>query len=111
MEGVFELLNSHNRKLTLDHLVENRKQNGVEQVQETEFVSEPKEKTVTDFKLTEGLGFIDIEVFEGTETCAVLGVYVAQSADSIPMFSGQPVGPMFLLSSWTWKKAMKPLLY
>jgi hypothetical protein len=49
-------------------------------------VPEPKKMTVTVFKLTEGLGLIEIEVFEYTETCAVLGAYAARGANSKPMF-------------------------
>jgi hypothetical protein len=41
---------------------------------------------MTVFKLAEGLGLTEIEVFEDTETCAVLGVSVGQNDNYIPMF-------------------------
>jgi len=79
------LLNSLNQKLALGHLVEVREQNGVEEAQKPEPVPEPKKRTVAIFKLTEGLGFNETEVYEYTETCAVLGVYAARGANSKPM--------------------------
>lgn len=49
------MLNSHDQKLTLGHLVEVREQNGLEEAQETEPVPEPKERAVTVFKLRKDL--------------------------------------------------------
>ena len=80
------MLNSHDQQLSLGHLVEVREQNGLEEAQETKPVPEPKERAVTVCKLTEGLGSIEIEVFKDIETCAVLGVYAARSANSMPVF-------------------------
>jgi len=48
-------LNSRDQKLTLGHLVEVREQNGLEEVQETEPVPEPKERAVAVFKLRKDL--------------------------------------------------------
>lgn len=47
---------------------------------------ELKKRTVAVFTLTEGLAFIETEVFEYTETCALLGVYAALGANSKQMF-------------------------
>jgi hypothetical protein len=68
-EYVFELLSSLEQKLTLGHLIEVQKQNGPESVPET------KERTMTVFKLNEGLGLIEVEVFEDTETCTISGSF------------------------------------
>lgn len=47
-EGVFELLNYHNQDLTLDHLVEIKKQSAPEEVEEGQKPeSEPKERAMT----------------------------------------------------------------
>lgn len=80
------MLSSHDQKLVLGHLVEVGEQNDLEDDQEPDPVPEPKERTVTVFKLTEGRGSIETEVLKDTETCALLGVYAALSANSIPMF-------------------------
>jgi hypothetical protein len=56
------LLNSHDQDLTLDYLVEIRQQSALEKAEE----SEPKERTVTVYKLTEEIALIEagIKVFE-----------------------------------------------
>jgi hypothetical protein len=47
-EGVLELLNYHNQDLTLDHLVEIKKQCALEEVEEGQKPeSEPKERAMT----------------------------------------------------------------
>jgi hypothetical protein len=89
------LLNSLDQKLALGHLAEVREQNGLEEAQEPDPAPGPKERIMAIFKLTEGLGFIEIEVFKDNETCAVLGVYAARSANSIPMFRDNPSVPCF----------------
>jgi hypothetical protein len=48
---MFELLNSHDKEFMLEDLVEIRKQSALEEAEE----SEPKERTMTVSKLTEGL--------------------------------------------------------
>lgn len=62
MVDFFELLNYHDHQPTLDHLVEIRKQGALE-VEEP--MSEPKERTMTVLKLTEGRGVTEtgIRVF------------------------------------------------
>jgi hypothetical protein len=60
-----ELLNCHDKELTLYNVVEIRKQSALEEVKEAE--TDPKERTVTVLELTEGLelGEGGIKVFEG----------------------------------------------
>jgi hypothetical protein len=58
------VLNYRDQKLTFDHLVEIQKQSALEGTEEPE--PEPKERTMTAMKLTEGLGLTEagIKVFE-----------------------------------------------
>jgi hypothetical protein len=58
------LLNYHDQELTLDYNVEIRKQSALEEAEEPD--PEPKERTVTVSKLSEGLGLIEggVEVSE-----------------------------------------------
>jgi hypothetical protein len=58
------LLNSYDQELTLDYNVEIRKQSVLEEPEEPD--PEPKERTVTVSKLSEGLGLIEggVEVSE-----------------------------------------------
>jgi hypothetical protein len=53
-EGVFEMLTSHDRELTLDYRVEIRKQSAFEEPEELE--PEPKERTMRFQFLSERLG-------------------------------------------------------
>jgi hypothetical protein len=67
-EEVFELQNSHDQELTLDDLVEIRKQSAFEEAEETE--PEYKERTVTVLNLAEGRGLIeaDVKVFQDVDS-------------------------------------------
>ena len=58
---VLELSNSQHEELTLDNLVEIRKQSALEKAED---------RTVTVSKLTEGLGFTDVGIraFEGIDS-------------------------------------------
>jgi hypothetical protein len=58
------LLNYRDQKLTFDHLVQIRKHSALEEAEKPD--PEPKERTMTVMKLTEGLGLTDagIKVFE-----------------------------------------------
>jgi hypothetical protein len=49
------MLNSHDQELMVAHHFEILKQSTIEQVQEPELEPEPKERTVTVSKLTDGL--------------------------------------------------------
>jgi hypothetical protein len=62
------LLNSHGQELTLDDLVEIRKQSALEEAEESE--PECKERTVTVLNLAEGRGVTeaDIRMFEDIDS-------------------------------------------
>jgi len=55
-EDIFESLNVHHQELKLDDLVEIQKPSALEEVEEPEC----KERTMTDVKLTKGLGLTEI---------------------------------------------------
>jgi len=67
-ENVVALLNTHDDELTLDHLVETRKQSGFKQAEELE--PEPKQRTMRVFKLAESRGIAEagIRIFEDTDS-------------------------------------------
>jgi hypothetical protein len=67
-ENIFHLLNSHNQELTLEDLVEIRKQSTLEEAVEPK--PETKEQTMTVLKLTEGLELNEagIKVFEDIDS-------------------------------------------
>ena len=50
------------QELTLDHLVEIRKQNAFEETEEPEPEPEPKERTLTVLKLTAGHGLAQVGI-------------------------------------------------
>jgi len=66
-ENVVALLNSHD-ELTLDHLVETRKQSAFKQAEEPE--PGPKERTMRVLKLAESRGIAEagIRIFEDTDS-------------------------------------------
>jgi hypothetical protein len=68
-ECVFELLNSHDQKHTLNNPIEIRMQSMLEEDVEPEPHPEPKERTVPVSHLTEGLGLTEagIKVLEHTD--------------------------------------------
>jgi hypothetical protein len=72
-ENIFELLNSHDQKLTVYHLIESRKQSAREEAEEPEPEPEPepesKERTMTVLKLAVWIGLIEggIRAFEDIE--------------------------------------------
>jgi hypothetical protein len=51
-EDVLEALNCRGHELTLDHLVEVRKQSVLEKAEETELLPEPMDRTMAVLKLT-----------------------------------------------------------
>lgn len=55
-EDIFESLNFHHQELKLDNLVEIQKPSALEEADEPE----PKERTMTDVKLTKGLGLTEV---------------------------------------------------
>ena len=55
-EDIFESLNVHHQDLKLDDLAEIQKPNALEEADEPE----PKERTMTDVKLTKGLGLTEV---------------------------------------------------
>jgi hypothetical protein len=61
-EDTFEMLKSHDPAMKFDELVEFLKQRVVEEAEEPE--SEPKERTMTVLKLTEGLGVTEAGINE-----------------------------------------------
>jgi Zn-dependent M16 (insulinase) family peptidase len=65
-EDIFELLKSRDQELTLDDLVEIRKQSALVEAAGPEPEPESEERTVRALKLTEGLGLTEggIKVFE-----------------------------------------------
>ena len=67
-ENVVALLNTHDDELTLDHLVETRKQSGFKQAEELE--PEPKQRTMRVLKLAESRGIAEagIRIFEDTDS-------------------------------------------
>jgi hypothetical protein len=54
----FELLKSHHKEFTLDHLLESRKQSGLEEAEEPE--PQPKERAMMVLKLAEGMGSLKL---------------------------------------------------
>lgn len=68
-ESVFELLNSHDQKCTLNNPIEIRKQSTLDEDVEPDPHPEPKARTVPVSHLTEGLGLIEdgIKVFEQSD--------------------------------------------
>jgi hypothetical protein len=66
-EDVLKLLNSRDKKLKIEGHVEIRKQSALEEAEKPD--PEPRDRTLTVSKLTEGLGLIDdgVEVVEDTE--------------------------------------------
>jgi hypothetical protein len=66
-QDVFELLNSCDQELTVGHLVEIRKQNAIEEVEELQ--PEPRERAIIVLTLTVVLGLTatGIKVFEGID--------------------------------------------
>ena len=66
-ENIFELLNSHDQKLPVYHLIESRKQSAREEAEEPE--PESKERTMTILKLTVWIGLTEggIRAFEDIE--------------------------------------------
>jgi len=65
---VFELQKCHDQDLTLNHLVEIRKQSTLEEAEEPE--SQPRERNMSITVLTEGLGLTGagIKVFEDNDS-------------------------------------------
>jgi hypothetical protein len=64
------LLKSHDDELTLDHLVETRKQSAFKQDEEPEPEPEPKERTIRVLKFAESRESTEagIRIFEDTES-------------------------------------------
>ena len=65
-EIILDLLNSHDKELTVCHLIDSRRQSAREEAEEPEFESEPKERAMTALKLTVRIGLIEggIRAFE-----------------------------------------------
>jgi len=53
-EGVFKLLSSHEQELSLDHMIDIRKQSALEKAEGPE--PEPEDRTMTVSRFTEGVG-------------------------------------------------------
>jgi len=68
-ENILGLLNSHDQKLTVYHLIESRKQSSREEAEQPESEPQPKERTMMVLKLIVWIGLIEccIRAFEDND--------------------------------------------